>query len=43
VLKFADSFALPQISSGLTSTVTTSGGYHVVKFTAGTGTIRWVA
>jgi hypothetical protein len=39
VLKYADSFAALTVGSGLTSTSTTSGGYRIYSFTAGTGTV----
>lgn len=40
ILKFADSFS-PTVSAGLTYTSSTSGGYKIYKFTAGTGTITF--
>jgi hypothetical protein len=39
-LRYADTFAdLASVSGGLTYTKTTSGGYKVYRFTAGTGTV----
>ena len=40
IIKYASSFAnLSSISAGLTYTLTTSGGFKVYRFTAGTGTV----
>jgi hypothetical protein len=41
VLRYASTFdLLSSVGAGLTYTVTTSGGYHVYNFTAGSDTIR---
>lgn len=40
ILKFADSFS-PTVGAGLTYSSTTSGGYKIFTFTAGTGTITF--
>ena len=40
VLKFQDTFT-PTVGSGLTYTSTTSGGYRIYTFTAGTGTVTF--
>ena len=40
ILKYADTSAdLTTIAGGLTYTLTTSGGFKVYRFTAGTGTV----
>jgi hypothetical protein len=41
VLKFADSAELPDISAGLTYSASISGGFRIIQFTAGTGTVTW--
>jgi hypothetical protein len=39
-LRYADTFpALTTIGGGLTYSTTTSGGYRIYEFTAGTGTV----
>jgi hypothetical protein len=39
-LRYADTFPnLASIGGGLTYTLTTTGGYKIYKFTAGTGSI----
>ena len=40
ILKFLDTFTLT-VGSGLTSSNTTSGGYKIYTFTAGTGTVTF--
>ena len=39
VLRYADTFADITVNAGLTYTKTTTGGYKIYTFTAGTGTI----
>jgi NAD(P)H-hydrate repair Nnr-like enzyme with NAD(P)H-hydrate epimerase domain len=40
-LRYADTYdRLSTVGAGLTYTVTTSGGYHIYQFTAGSDTIR---
>jgi hypothetical protein len=41
VLKYADTADLPVIGAGLTYSSNTSGGFHIITFTAGTDSIVW--
>ena len=41
IIRFDGTKALPTISAGLTYTVSSVDGDHVIKFTAGSGTITW--
>jgi hypothetical protein len=41
VLKYVDSANIPTISAGLTYSASSSGGYRIIQFTAGTGTVIW--
>jgi hypothetical protein len=40
ILKYPDTFAI-SAGAGLTSSTTTSGGYNITTFTAGTGTVSF--
>ena len=42
IIRYANTFAdLQSISVGLTYSLTTTGGYKIYSFTAGTGTVGW--
>jgi hypothetical protein len=40
-LKYADTADIPEISVGLTFSASVSGGFRILQFTAGTGTVGW--
>ena len=41
VIRFEEGKSMPTITGSLTYTTSTAAGYHVVKFTSGTGTFSW--
>jgi hypothetical protein len=42
IVRYADTFPdITTIGGGLTYTLTTTGGYKIYKFTAGTGTVTF--
>jgi hypothetical protein len=41
ILKYTDNFTISNPAGGLTFTTSTSGGYKITSFTAGTGNVQW--
>jgi hypothetical protein len=41
IIKYADTFTISNPGGGLTYSTSTSGGFSVTTFTAGTGNVSW--